>query len=419
MAIFMRIIKNISLAIAVLVLLLLLSPFPTLSSPQTKTFDQVWQTVNDNFYASNFNGVDWKAMRQKYQPQAVKAKSQAEFAAVVNQMLSELKTSHTHFYTQTEPAYYQLLGIFHDMEIKDFQAQLKQLFPKEITYTGIGIFTKEINGKTFINAILDGSPAAKSELEIGNQLLSVDGKPYQPITSFINKKKVTLRIQQTANPNSIKEIGIAPAQINATTMFLDAQRASANIIEREGKKIGYIHIWTGAGEEFLQQFQEALLTKLHNADALILDLRDGWGGTSPGFLETFTGESPTITSIRRDGNRFNFSYQWKKPVVMLVNQGTRSAKEILAFGAQKYRVGTVIGTKTAGAVVAGRPFFMNDGSLLYVAIADVLVDGKRLEGIGVTPDINVPFSWEYAPGSDPQTENAIATLLTAINQPTK
>jgi carboxyl-terminal processing protease len=104
-------------------------------------------------------------------------------------------------------------------------------------------------------------------------------------------------------------------------------------------------------------------------------------------------------------------FQWRKPVVMLVNNGSRSGKEILAYGFQKYKLGKVIGTKTAGAVVGGSPFLLKDGNLLYLAVIDVLVDGERLEGKGVIPDIEVPFPLEYAQGKDPQLEKAVEVLL--------
>jgi len=99
---------------------------------------------------------------------------------------------------------------------------------------------------------------------------------------------------------------------------------------------------------------------------------------------------------------------------MLVNRGSRSGKEILAYGFRKYNVGQIVGSTTAGAVVAGSPFVMKDGSLLYLAVADVYVDGKRLEGEGVIPDIAVPFPIPYAQGNDPQKERAIETVLKKI-----
>jgi carboxyl-terminal processing protease len=103
--------------------------------------------------------------------------------------------------------------------------------------------------------------------------------------------------------------------------------------------------------------------------------------------------------------------------VMLVNEGSRSGKEILAYGFRKYGIGPVVGTKTTGAVVAGTLFSMQDGSILYVAVQDIYLDGtQRLEGIGVTPDIEVPFSVAYAQGADPQKERAIEVALEAASQ---
>jgi carboxyl-terminal processing protease len=102
---------------------------------------------------------------------------------------------------------------------------------------------------------------------------------------------------------------------------------------------------------------------------------------------------------------------------MLVNEGSRSGKEILAYSFQRYNIGPVVGAKTAGAVVQGRSFLMRDGSALYVAVADIYLDGnQRLEGKGVTPDITVPFSVEYAQGADPQKERALAVALEAVKQ---
>jgi carboxyl-terminal processing protease len=77
-------------------------------------------------------------------------------------------------------------------------------------------------------------------------------------------------------------------------------------------------------------------------------------------------------------------------------------------------MGEVIGTRTTGAVLAARAFLLSDGSLLLLAVNDVLVDGQRLEGVGVTPTIEVPFSLEYAQGKDPQLERAIALLSRSV-----
>ncbi|MBD0344767.1 MAG: PDZ domain-containing protein, partial [Coleofasciculus sp. Co-bin14] len=287
-------------------------------------------------------------------------------------------------------------------------------FPEgKLDYTGIGIFTKESNGKTFISAILDGSPAAQAGLNVGDAVLAVDGKPYQPIQSFVDKaeRTVKLSIQRTPDSNSIQEITVIPKMLNPAMLFLDAMRESVRIIEHNGKKIGYVHIWSYAGDRYQQQLiNEIAYGKLKVADGLILDLRDGWGGAQPNYLNIFTEKVPVMVQIPRDGLKRNLDFQWRKPVVMLVNNGSRSGKEILAYGFKKYGIGKVIGTKTAGAVVGGSPFLLEDGNLLYLAVVDVLIDGERLEGKGVIPDIEVPFPLEYAQGKDPQLERAVEVL---------
>jgi carboxyl-terminal processing protease len=405
---------------AALLLLWFMSPALSQESLEEKVFNEVWQTVNENFYDENFNGIDWAAMQDKYKSQATGTQNRQQLADVINQMLAELRTSHTHFYTPEEAAYYQLLGIFQP-DNKDLPPAAKALFPNgKYEYTGIGIFTKINYDKTFISGVLDGSPAAKAGLVVGDELLLVDGKPFHQIESFAGKtgQSVTLLIQRSTDPTSQQEINVTPQKFDATTFLKEAQKESTQVIEQQGKRVGYIHIWSNAADLHQQQMMDDLMFgKLADVDGLVLDIRDGWGGGSIGSLNFFTGESPSITSIRRDGKTFVADYHWKKPVVLLMNEGSRSSKEIIAFGFQQSKIGALVGKTTAGAVVAGRAFVMQDAGLLYVAVADVLVDGnQRLEGKGVTPDISVDFPLEYAAGVDPQKQQAIVTLVSAIEQ---
>lgn len=411
-------IQLISLAIAFLIAisLMLANGSPATPTTQQAVFDEVWETVNQFFYDPNFNGVDWQAMRDRYRPLVAQAQSREAAAREINQMLSELNTSHTRFYTSDEPAYYQILGIFAPRD-SELQEQLKNVLPEgKIEYTDIGIFTKVIDGKRFVNAILDGSPAAAAGLQVGDQLLSVEGQPFHPVQSFAGKAEQPLTLLVQRSVNEQKELQVTPKQYDAVNMFVDAQAASIQIIEREGRKIGYMHVWSYAGDQYQELLEDELLYgRLKDTDAFILDLREGWGGTPINVLNLYQDQCPSLTNIQRDGTRTIYDSCWKKPVVMLVNEGSRSAKEILAYGFQRYKIGQVVGSKTAGAVVAGRPFLLKDGSVLYLALNDVYIDGDiRLEGVGVTPDVVVPFSLPYAQGADPQKDAAIATALQTI-----
>jgi carboxyl-terminal processing protease len=181
-------------------------------------------------------------------------------------------------------------------------------------------------------------------------------------------------------------------------------------VRAKGRRIGYVHVWCYAGYAY-QRALERLLSDgaLNDADALIWDLRDGWGGAAPEYLDLFNMRAPTMQIIDRNGVRGFENVKWRKPVAMLVNGGTRSGKEVLAYGFKKYRLGDIIGTRTEGAVLTATAFLIG-GGLLLLAVGDVLVDGERLEGAGVAPTIEVQADQTSVGGIDPQLNRAVAVL---------
>jgi carboxyl-terminal processing protease len=383
------------------------------SVPNLAVFEEVWRIVRDQFYDPTFRGLDWVAIGERYRPLAAAAASDVERSTVINRMLSELVASHTGHYTPSDPAYYQLLDIFSGV----LRQPLKRLFPDgQVTYPGIGIFTRELDGKTFISGVLDGLPARQAGLIVGDEILAANGEPFHPINSFATKvgQGVTLTIRRRLD-GPTEDVIVVPARIKPNEAFLKAMDQSAQIIDADGAKIGYIHIWSYAGSQYQQLLEREVSSgKLKDADALVWDLRDGWGGAETGYLHLFTGRAPTTTLITREGRVSIANVTWRKPVAMLVNDGTRSGKEILAYGFKKYAIGEVIGSRTAGAVLAGRTSLLSDGSLLLLAVADVLVDGQRLEGMGVIPTVSVPFPLAYAQGKDPQLDRAVKVLSRAV-----
>jgi carboxyl-terminal processing protease len=199
--------------------------------------------------------------------------------------------------------------------------------------------------------------------------------------------------------------------IRPNEAFLQAMANSARVIDRGGIRIGYIHIWSYAGFSYQNLLIRELQSgTLKDAQALVLDLRDGWGGARLGYLEPFTGRIPTMSVIDRNGKVELENVRWGKPVAVLVNAGTRSGKEILADAFKRYQLGPVVGSHTANAVLAAGAFLMSDDSLLLLAVDDVVIDGRRLEGVGVEPTVAVPLRIEYANGSDPQLDKAISIL---------
>jgi carboxyl-terminal processing protease len=374
------------------------------------SFEWVWQTVHEQFYDARFNGVDWDAMKAKYRDRAIHAANREEYAAVINEMLAELRASHTAFYTPDTPAYFQLLGVFLPMNDSLGKATASALTDGKALYSGIGIFTQTVKGRQFVRGVEEGLPAHQAGIQVGDRLVSVDDAPFHAIRSFEGKagKPVTMVVERT--PGATKRLTVVPAMLDGSTMFVDAMKASVQIVERGTAKVGYIHAWSYAGQRYQQILEnELFFGRLKHADALVLDVRDGYGGGSPSYLNIFTRRCLAFTSQPRSGPAVTIPSCWARPVVLLTDDHSTSGKELMAYAFKRGRVGPIVGERTAGAVLGGRIFANEaDASLLYLATQNARMDdGTRLEGKGVEPDIEVPFQLPYAQGRDPRKARAI------------
>lgn len=317
-----------------------------------------------------------------------------QFTERTRAILSELRASHTAYYTDRDVQYYGLLSIWAKFSNKP-----------PIEYASIGI---DVTHDGFVRTVFVGGPGDFAGIRRGDKILKADGKAFEPIESFRGRigQLVELAVQRKADEEPIP-ISVRPLRVDARTEWLDAQSRGTRIMYQGGKAIAYVPMFSCAGGEFQEALQQTILDKQAKADALIVDFRNGWGGCDPSFLNLFTRTPPMLTMTGRDGQRLGRMSQWRKPLFVLINGGSKSGKEAVAYSIQKHKLGTLIGERTGGAVLGGRIFPLSDDSLLYLAVADVEVDGERLEGRGVTPDVEVPDVLRFANGADPQLEKAL------------
>ena len=376
------------------------------------TFDEVWTRVRFEFYDPHLLGVDWQAVRAKYRDQAGAATTRSALEAVINRMLHELPSSHLAYYTPTDAAYYDILTIL-SYGSGGLTGNLARAFPDgEVSYIGIGAFTRAIDGRTFITGVLAGFPADQAGLHAGDEVLSAGGQPFSPVASFEGRdgQQTTLLLRRTRG-GAEERVVVTPQRIRPAEAYGDAMRNSMRIIHTDRFSIGYVRAWT----LYKKEYTNLLRSQLHkrpfaDADALILDLRDGWGGGRfDDVLEAIDSHLPVAESIGRGGQKFPDA-NWRPAVALLVNEGTRSAKELVVYGFKKYGYGEVVGTRTAGSVLGAHGFLLDDGVFILPAF-DIVVDNERLEGRGVTPTIEVPFDIRYANGRDPQLDRALQSLV--------
>ncbi len=315
-------------------------------------------------------------------------------------VLASLDASHTGRFEPDELAYYELVDVFR-YGLRD---RIRQIFPPQgdVTYAGIGIATVSDRGRAFISDVYDGTPADRAGLLAGDEIVSVDGAPFAEIESFRNEagKSAVVSIRRKADGAPF-DISVPVAMLSPADTFVSAIAKSARVIERDGYRVGYLRIWAYTEREVEGVIEAALTGPLADADGLVLDLRSRWGGAPADAADTFVGGSPDMTAVYRDGKTDLVHARWRKPIVAIIDEGTRSGMEILAYALKQNGV-PLVGAPTAADVLAGRGYWLPDGSLLEVAVADVFVDGGRLEGVGVSPDIPVAFDFRYAAGTDPQ-----------------
>ncbi|MEM8678096.1 MAG: S41 family peptidase [Planctomycetota bacterium] len=373
--------------------------------------DRVWQLVDDHFYDPQFHGVDWEACRQRHLGEIERCRDLQQCAAVINHMLDQLETSHTRFYTREDPEFYFLVSLFRETYPAD---QLAQLFPGgKVRYAGIGAFTREVDGAHYVTGVIPGYPAAEAGLRRGTRLWQVNDAPFHPIRSFADRigETVTLRVQSTPQPDDMHDLTLQPVDIDPQQMMMDGLERSLKLIRSGERSMAYARMWSYAGQVFHDRLCEALFRgKLKGADALILDLRDGWGGARPEYVNLFNRQVPQLSYFDREGTTQITNQEWRKPVALLINNGTRSGKELLAYAFRKHQLGPLVGERTAGAVTAGRFFLFDDGSGLYLAVRGVRADGEILEGRGVAPTIAVPWPLPYGSEQDPQLNMALQVL---------
>ena len=352
--------------------------------------EQVLETVRRRFYDAE--AADrWCAKHRDY---ALAATDRAEFTRLTREALADLKVSHLAYYTPDDPQYWAMLAIFGEA-IGHGRTQ----------YEGIGVDVDE-NG--FVRVVFGASPAAAARLRRGDQILAVDGEAFHPVKSFRRKAgiDVVLTVRRRAGAEPIT-LTVRPRRIHPAREWLEHQRLYSRLMKRGEKRIAYVPMFCGAGEEYEHALRHALGTELKDADALVLDFRYGWGGCGPSFVDIFHERRPAITNITREGRTEDRDRPWTKPVYVLTGPGTRSGKELVCHALQKHGRATLIGAPTAGAVLGASPFPMRDGALLLLPVTDVLVDGQRLEGKPIKPDVAIEDRIAFADGADPVLDAAL------------
>jgi len=363
-------------------------------------------------------GRDWNAFSAAYQEvisqvPATSAQQQALAAATLTGMIASLDDNHARWTYQPLPPGYRP-GDSYGLGITTSPGdELATAAPQEAL------------PPLFVATVAPGSPAAHRKIQQGDYIVSVDGAP--PFADGVvsggvmnllfapypQARQVSLRLQRPGARHT-RTVTLTPALYPAP-----APAVSVSLLDGT---IAYVQLpafFNGAADQV--RLAIAHLAARASLRGLILDLRGNSGGAPPevaSLLGSFVHGAAWSYDCDADGgcaanDTDSTPPLLHLPLVVLIDRDCVSACEAFAGAVKDLRLGTLVGTRTAGLVSAPAiAYQLNDGSLLYLPARHELgADHELINGIGVPPDYNLPLTgWDLSTGHDPGLAKALALL---------
>ena len=290
--------------------------------------------------------------------------------------------------------------------------------PLDGDYEGIGAWVDPDGEYLTIVSPMQGSPAEKAGLKPGDEIIKVDGVDMTGVNGNLVIRQVlgpagtivnlTVRREGTTE---LLEFSIVRGQITIPSVI-------GELLE---ENLAYVQLTT-FGDSTSDDLHETLSELLsQNPDGLILDLRNNGGGflnTAIKVTSEFIGDGILMYEVYGDGSRDVYDARrgglaTQIPMVVLINDGSASASEIVAGAIQDYNRAPLVGTTSfgKGSVQNWIPLSSDQGAIRVTIARWFTPDERQIHEIGLEPDILIELTDEDADAElDPQLDKAIAIL---------
>lgn len=399
-------------------------PVDSLSAKERlEVFEEVWKTIDEKYYDPSFNGVDWKAVRERYRPRVEALSSDDELYELLSRMTGELRDAHTRVRSPRQ-----------NRNRKNQQA------------TSAGVLVHEVEGTPVVFDVAADSDAARAGVAVGMVVRTVDGRPVSEAIAEARREVGASSSERAGRllsylrliagePGSALKLGLTradgtPLEVELTRRTVsDAPQLTARLLPS-----GFAYVRFNRFRPPVAKLLKEALSKLRDAPGLVLDLRSNGGGDPREGLKVagyfFDEKTPVARVVTRNGGppsalfglvSFPKEFQagergrrlYSGPVVVLVDEGTGSTAELIANALREQGRAYVVGTQSCGCVlgVLEHRELKGGGDLAVSEIAFVTPTGRKLEGSGVTPDRAVRVTLgDLRAGRDAAVEEAEAYL---------
>jgi C-terminal processing protease CtpA/Prc len=381
----------------------------------------VKEDVKKNYFDPTFKGIDIEASHKLAAEKMDKAQSIGQMSGIIAQFLIDFDDSHLFF-----------------------------LPPGKANKTDYGFDYRMAGPKCFIVSVDKKSEAEKSGLQVGDELLSIEG--FQPtretlwkIQYLFNRLRPQLGLNLIVQKPDGREVRYAvPSTIKQGKRVMDLTGQDLSVYIRESEdayrkqvkqffydKLDGAFIWKMPSFSLEPTKVDEIIGRAKKAPALILDLRANGGGRVDMLMRLIANVIDQDLKVadekrRKETNELIVKSRGKDAyagkIVVLIDSGSASASEIFARVIQLEKRGLIIGDRSAGAVMESRYFGRKSGMdtvIFYgasVTIADLIMkDGKSLEKNGVVPDVTIiPTGKDVASKRDIALAKALESVGVAI-----
>ncbi len=388
--------KKIFLQIALLLIFPVILTLGVMTSSATALTEEqsllgeAWRIVNLAYVDDSFNHQNWWFKRQKLMKKPLKTRE--ETYSTIQEMLASLEDPFTRL---LKPQQYRNLQV-------DTSG--------ELTGVGLQIALESQTGELIVISPLEGSPAENAGIQAGDRVVKIDGHP----TTEFSLDEAANRMRGTVGSSVVltilKESKDQPQDISIIRDKIEINPVYAKLkYNSETGPIGYIRLSQFNANATTEVSQAVKSFEEQGAIGYVLDLRNNPGGLLQAGVEIarlWLDEGTIVYTVNRQSILGSFFAEGpaitNAPLVVLTNQGTASASEILAGALQDNGRALLVGEKTFGKGLIQSLFDLSDGSGLAVTVAKYETPNhKDINKLGITPDFLV--------GQDPILPNQITT----------
>lgn len=306
---------------------------------------------------------------------------------------------------------------FTEDEKNDFNERLNGV------YTGLGVeITNDASNNAMIVTVFDNSSAKEANLKPGDIIAKINGEDVLGLGKEEVVKKIKGKSNYSFNMSVLRDNNLIDVKVVTKSITLSS--VTSSVIEKDNEKIGYIYISIFAlntYDQFKEQLEELEKMKI---TSLIIDVRSNTGGhltSVTSILDLFLNKTDVMYQIKsKDKIKKVYGTDTstrKYPIVVLTNELSASASEILASALKEAYGAKTVGIKTFGKGTMQNMLDLENGGMIKVTTEEWLTSkGNKINKEGVPVDYEVKLDEKYASNPSKETDNQLQKAIEVLTK---